>query len=62
MIEPARLKEILSDAESCARLTDWEETFCDDLRTRMLAYGDRMRLSDKQEAVVMRIEAKVYAT
>ena len=56
-----QLKELLSDAEMCARLTDWEETFLDDMRTRVLTCGLRLSLSDAQEGVLSRIEAKVYA-
>ena len=56
-----RLKELLSDAESCARLTQWEEEFCDDMRTRALTQGIAMNLSDAQERVLSRIEEKVYA-
>ena len=62
MIEFARIKEILSDAESCARLTEWEESFCDSMRTKALSFGDRMKLSDKQDAALLRIEEKVYST
>ena len=56
-----RLKELLSDAEACARLTQWENDFCDSMREKVLTYGLRLNLSDKQEDVLSRIENKVYA-
>jgi hypothetical protein len=57
---PEAIREILKDAESCARLSQWEEEFCDDMRTRLLTYGDKITVSDKQEAVLLRIETKLY--
>ncbi len=56
----AALKELLHDAESCARLSQWEEEFLDDLRSRALLYKENIRLSDKQWEVIRRIEGKVY--
>lgn len=56
-----RLKELLSDAEACPRLTQWEEEFLDDMRARVTAYGPRLNLSDGQERVLSRVESKVYA-
>lgn len=58
----AKLKELLSDAESCGRLSQWEESFLNDLRERVLTYGDRILISGKQQAVIDRIEGKTYAT
>jgi hypothetical protein len=55
-----QLKEMLSDAEACARLTDWEKEFLDGMREKVLTYGLHMNLSDKQEDVLSRIEEKVY--
>ena len=57
----ADLKELLKDAESCARLSQFEEEFVDGLRERVLIYGDRTRVSDAQWTVIRRIEGKVYA-
>lgn len=57
----ADLKELLKDVESCARLSQWEEEFADDLRSRVLIHGDRTRISDAQWGVIRRIEEKVYA-
>ena len=59
--ELAELREILRDAESCARLSQWEEEFADDMRNRVLLYGAETRVSDAQWKVIRRIERKVYA-
>ena len=58
----AFLTELLKDAESCARLTQWEEEFLADMRARVLLFGSDSRISDPQWTVLRRIEAKVYAT
>lgn len=54
------LKEILHDAESCARLTDWEENFLDDMRVKVMGYGSRTHVSERQMEVLKRIEEKIY--
>ena len=59
--EHRELTEILRDAESCARLSQWEEEFCSDMRGRLLTRGDAFNVSDKQWATIRRIEGKVYA-
>ena len=59
--EHRELIEILQDAESCARLSQWEEEFCDDMRSRVLTRGIALEVSDKQWAIIRRIEEKVYA-
>ena len=56
------LQDLLKDAEACGRLSNWDEAFLADLRDRVLRYGDRVRLSGKQNEVLKRIEEKVYAT
>lgn len=56
------LKELLSDAEACGRLSQWEENFLDDMRERVLTYGDRVFLSERQREALTCIEQKVYAT
>jgi hypothetical protein len=56
-----RLRELLFDAESCARLLQWEEEFLDDMRSRFLVHAEKMRISDKQWEILRRIEEKVYA-
>lgn len=55
-----RVREILKDAESSTRLSDWEQSFLDDLRDRVLRYGDATLVSDKQGAIIDRIERKLY--
>lgn len=58
--ELARIREILSDAESSPRLSDWETEFCDSIRDRITEYGARARISAKQWDVIDRIEARLY--
>lgn len=57
----AGLVELLKDAESCARLTNWEEDFLSDLRERVLIHQENTRVSERQWEVLQRIEGKVYA-
>lgn len=59
--EHADLTELLKDAESCARLSQWEEEFLSDLRGRILIHGANTRMSDAQWNAVRRIEEKVWA-
>jgi hypothetical protein len=56
------LEELLADAETCARLSNWERQFLDDIRDRFAEYGTRIKLSEKQLDVLERIENKVYCT
>lgn len=58
--ELKRIKEILSDAETSARLNNWETEFCDSIRDRITEYGNRARISDAQWGVIERIESKLY--
>ena len=53
-------REILKDAETCPRLTPWEESFCDSLREALSKSCPR-NLSDRQIQVLRSIEKKVYA-
>ncbi len=57
----AEVRELMKDAESCARLTQWEEEFCDTIRGNLLTRGEDLWLSDNQINVLRRIEEKVYA-
>ena len=57
----AWLTEILADAETCARLTPWEDEFVADMQARVLVHKEDIRLSDNQMAVLRRIEEKVYS-
>ena len=54
------LKELLKDAESCARLSQWDEEFLDSMRKKFLVYGYDVRISDKQNEILNRIEVKNY--
>jgi hypothetical protein len=56
------LKEIVKDARKSPRLTDFEKRFIDDMQRRLDTYGDRATYSDKQEAVIQKIEEKLYAS
>lgn len=58
--ELAQITEIMNDAETSARLNDWENEFCDSIRERILEYGVRARISAKQWEVIDRIEKKLY--
>lgn len=63
-LDPARLKwlkELLDDCEHTTRLSEWEVNFMDDMRSRLLQYGERIRVSEKQLQVLERIEQKMYA-
>lgn len=55
-----RIKEICADAESSARLNDWETEFIDSIRDRVTEYGARARISAKQWDIIERIEQKLY--
>jgi hypothetical protein len=57
----AGLQELLKDAESCTRLSQWEEEFLSDMRGRVLVHKERTHISDAQWRVLQRIEEKVYA-
>jgi MFS superfamily sulfate permease-like transporter len=56
-----RVQEIIRDAEACHRLTAWERQFVNDMQNRLELFGARIHISDAQEVVLNRIEAKVYA-
>lgn len=58
--EYRQITEIMRDAESCARLTQWEEEFCSDMRGQLLTMKEGARVSDKQWVIVRRIEEKIY--
>ena len=60
--EHDRVVELLHDAESTTRLSDWENEFLDSLRDRVVRYGADTVVSEKQWAVLKRIEAKLYGT
>ncbi len=55
-----RVMELLDNAETATRLSDWEQEFCNSLRDRVLQYKERTRISPKQWAIIERIETKLY--
>lgn len=57
----AELQELLDDAASCSRLSNWEQEFLDSMRDRVERYGVNVLVSDKQWAVIERIQAKIYS-
>jgi hypothetical protein len=47
--ELTRLMEFIEDAEHHSeKLTDWEVSFCEDMRDRILDYGSTTMVSDEQ--------------
>jgi hypothetical protein len=60
--EDKALNELLGDAVTCPRLSDWEEGFLANIRIQLARQGSALLLSDKQREALKRIEAKVYAT
>lgn len=54
----ARLDWILSKAQSSTTLTQWEAEFIDDLTERRARYGDRIRISERQEEILGLIAQK----
>ena len=56
-----RVKEILYDAqENGDQLSDWECGFVDDMIERVVQYGQRMRVSERQMEIIDRIEQKLW--
>jgi len=56
-------RSILADAmQRPDRLTAWELGFCETIAARIERLGERIILSERQQAALKRIEAKVYAT
>ena len=60
-----QIREILTDAENCPRLTTWETNFLASIDNQIL-YAERQRekfeLTERQELAMNRIEEKVYRT
>lgn len=51
---------ILDEAiENQDMLTDWEVIFVDDMRERVIQYGKRTRVSERQMEIIERIHAKL---
>lgn len=55
------LKELLRDAESCHRLTDWERDFCASMWGKLEQYEDDIYFTPRQRETLGRLEQKVYA-
>jgi hypothetical protein len=51
--------ELLYEAERSPLLSAWEHQFMDDLRDRVVRYGDQTFLSDRQRAALGRIKDKL---
>ncbi len=58
----AKLSELLVDAASCQRLTQWERDFVADFTKRLEEWGPRITVSPRQWDVFERLSGKVYAT
>jgi hypothetical protein len=54
------LEQLLAESEDVPVLSDWEESFLDDIRDRFIQYGARTRISAKQSEILHRIEAKLF--
>jgi hypothetical protein len=57
----AWLREVLADALKSPRLTEWETQFCADMAARAVEQGLALRVSEKQQEALLRIERKIYA-
>lgn len=51
------VKESMDDPDT--EVTEWEQNFVIDQEKRLIEYGDRTRMSDKQWAILDRIYEKV---
>lgn len=56
-----RIERLFDEAEQNGDelLTDWEQGFLESLSDRIEQYGDRTRISEKQWAIIERIEGKL---
>jgi hypothetical protein len=63
MITDHHYQDLVALVEKCqlldSRLTDWEYTFISDLAVKLDDHGEDIRISDKQQAVLERLRAKV---
>jgi hypothetical protein len=55
----AWLQGILDAAAICDLITDWEEQFLSDLNERFERFGPRLYLSDRQRAVLSKLERRL---
>ena len=58
----AKLSELLVDAASCPRLSQWERDFVADFTQRLEEWGPKINVSPRQWDVFERLTGKVYAT
>ena len=55
--------ELIEETEAHPdRLTDWEINFLPSIKEVLLIYKESSNISEKQEAILERIEKKMYAT
>ena len=55
------LDELLRDAEASPRPTPWERGFLGTIASNRIEWGTAFMLSEKQMAVLKRIEGKIHA-
>lgn len=56
------VSEVLQEAAlRPSRVSAWETEFMAGLRVRLVEHGARLRISEKQMAVLKQIEEKIYA-
>jgi hypothetical protein len=53
------LERLLPAACDCYHLSDWEMSFALDMRERFKKYRASMRVSDKQRAILQRLESRL---
>jgi hypothetical protein len=58
--EVGRLNDIIDEADGSFALNQWEEEFLDDIRERLVQYGEKTRISEKMWEIIDRIEGKLF--
>jgi hypothetical protein len=53
------LTRMLQSAQDCDSLSDWEIGFVEDMLDRVIQYGKRTRVSERQQEILDRIQTKV---
>lgn len=53
------LTDLFTITENHPRVSEWEKKFLTDQRERFEEHGASMHLSDKQKAVLMKIDGKI---
>jgi hypothetical protein len=59
--ELGRIKELIADADGHHRINAWEEEFLASLAEKITEWGERTYISERQWAVIERIEEKLAA-